>query len=251
MSERIRRQGQPEICLLSLEALLYITYLIMDIFFAYDDAVLSVSYVIKFTAIALIFIYSFARLFLYGPEPVGITACIAFMFTVSADVFLLFFDDGYQIGILLFCAVQLMYYIRIQLERKRTVRSVTRLMISITARIVLLSVMVLAGVSVKAGTGFDSTVTALAAVYFSNLVANIAEGFACLDRDRYLFPQGMILLMLCDICVGLNNLGIFGRGSAMYVIIFAGMWFFYIPSQVCIALSINRQGEGHDREQKT
>ena len=63
----------------------------------------------------------------------------------------------------------------------------------------------------------------LAGVYFPQLLCNAALAW---KRDRVL-ALGLTLFIGCDVCVGLWNL--FGIAGA-------GMWAFYLPSQVLIAL---------------
>ena len=59
-----------------------------------------------------------------------------------------------------------------------------------------------------------------------------------------LFPIGLVLFLLCDTIIGLQMAtGVYlpiSEHSVIYKIIFTDFnlaWFFYLPSQVCIALS--------------
>lgn len=69
-------------------------------------------------------------------------------------------------------------------------------------------------------------------IYFSNLCINAAGAFAL---KKHLFAIGLVLFILCDLCVGAYNLALYFD----YTLNFAqvGMWFFYLPSQVLIVLS--------------
>ena len=55
----------------------------------------------------------------------------------------------------------------------------------------------------------------------------LKDGFASEDRT---------LLLCCDVCVGLHNLSGPLPGAISAFADF-GMWLFYLPSQLCVALS--------------
>ena len=77
----------------------------------------------------------------------------------------------------------------------------------------------------------------MAAVYALLLAGNVFLSWRRLHgRGGRLLAVGLTLLLCCDVCVGLHNLS--GPVPAA-VTAFAdvGMWLFYLPSQVCVALS--------------
>ena len=47
---------------------------------------------------------------------------------------------------------------------------------------------------------------------------------------------GLTLFVGCDLCVGLFNARLSGS-LPLHLLVYLGMWFFYLPSQVLIALS--------------
>ena len=54
-------------------------------------------------------------------------------------------------------------------------------------------------------------------------------------RQRRIFAAGLTLFAGCDLCVGLFN--VLPPSAPLYPVSSVGMWFFYLPSQVLIALS--------------
>ena len=73
----------------------------------------------------------------------------------------------------------------------------------------------------------------LAMFYFSQLLSNTILAWT-LPAMR-IFALGLTLFVGCDICVGLFN--VLPTVSPLFSAVSVGMWFFYLPSQVLIALS--------------
>ena len=64
----------------------------------------------------------------------------------------------------------------------------------------------------------------------------MASDFWTLNGARQrAFALGLTLFVGCDTCVGLFN--VLPAGSPLYFPASVGMWLFYLPSQVLIALS--------------
>ena len=83
--------------------------------------------------------------------------------------------------------------------------------------------------------------------YYANLVMNIVVSFTLLHKNK-LLPIGFVLFLLCDTVIGLQMAsGVYlniQEGSMLHNMIFVGFnlaWFFYLPSQVLIALSSRRK----------
>ena len=73
----------------------------------------------------------------------------------------------------------------------------------------------------------------LALLYFSQLVSNTLLAWRTPSLRR--FAVGLTAFIGCDICVGLFNAIPLPAGA--FFLVSVGMWFFYLPSQVLIALS--------------
>lgn len=143
----------------------------------------------------------------------GRLTALALLCTAAADWLLLVKNRRYLTGVILFCLVQFLYAARLFFLRGR----IRYLTLGIRLAPLLL---------------FRATAPLLAAAgfYFVNLCCNAAEAW----RLHRLFAVGLTLFVACDICVGGWNLGIAAPFARV------GMWLFYLPSQVCIALSASR-----------
>ena len=80
-----------------------------------------------------------------------------------------------------------------------------------------------------------SPLNLLAGLYFSQLLSNTILAWTRRGRRWRLFALGLTLFVGCDVCVGLFNA--LPPGSPRYFAVSIGMWLFYLPSQVLIALS--------------
>ena len=74
-----------------------------------------------------------------------------------------------------------------------------------------------------------------AALYFSQLASNALLAWTLRGAHWRAFALGLTLFAGCDICVGLFN--VLPAASPLYFPASIGMWLFYLPSQVLIALS--------------
>ena len=142
----------------------------------------------------------------------------ALMLTAAADGFLLFVKP-YLVGVLLFCAVQTLYAVRLGGWRLRCV----------------LYAAVLAALWIMQG------LTALsAASAWSFVQLSMSAVIAWRSDENRLFASGLSLFWACDVCVGLRYLmesGFAGTAGLPLRAVIYGIWFFYLPAQVCIVLS--------------
>ena len=184
---------------LSVEGVAYACFLLLDLTGHGDQTT-----PIKYAGIVLCLAFS-----LLGTDRL---VPVALALTAGADWFLLVRNDRYLLGIALFLAVQAVYFLRLRragADRAWPLRSALALG---------------AGLGVYA-LGMASAVNLAAALYFSQLAANALSAWTL----------GLTLFVGCDVCVGLFN--VLPPGSAPYFAVSVGMWLFYLPSQVLIALS--------------
>lgn len=87
----------------------------------------------------------------------------------------------------------------------------------------------------------------LTCFYFMSLALNVVFAFRNRTFSSFsrLFAYGLILFICCDINVGIFNLADFININGevyrtLYRVSTLGMWFFYLPSQVLIALSFHK-----------
>ena len=147
---------------------------------------------------------------------------LALALTAGADWFLLVRNDTYAVGIALFLCVQTVYYLRL---RRGGVTGAYPLR---------------AGLALGLGLGLyalrlASPLNLLAVLYFSQLLSNPVLAWTQKGRRPRVFAAGLTLFVGCDLCVGLFN--VLSAGHPLYPAVSVGMWLFYLPSQVLIALS--------------
>lgn len=148
------------------------------------------------------------------PPALALTAC--------ADWFLLVRNDRYALGVALFLCVQAVYFFRLRRAGEG-------------GGYFLRSALALGAEFGVCALGLASGVNLLAALYFSQLLSNAALAWALTGRPWRRFALGLTLFAGCDVCVGLFN--VLPQGSPLYPAASLGMWLFYLPSQVLIALS--------------
>ena len=162
----------------------------------------------------------------------------ALTLTVLADVFLLLLDAHYALGIVLFCLVQGLYFVRIY--RSNGGRSLwgLRAALFVLALVVLNVLDLLIPLNI------------LALFYFTNFFCNALSSLSCPGQSMRLFSVGLWLFLCCDACVGLfQNPQLVPPAVSAFVSV--GMWLFYLPAQVLIALSgANRSSGGFSHETK-
>lgn len=208
------------------EILLYAAFLVLDL----QNVGAEWSQGLKYASILLCFAFAWAQ----AADADGHLVCAALGMTLVADWFLLVLDRWYLAGVCAFCVVQALYLVRIRRLRggrwSKTMRS--RVLLALGAEGLL------------AALGLWEPLTAAAALYFTQLLANAWESFR-LGRRYAGFALGLCLFVCCDLCVGLRNLSAFlpaaGQGG-LFTFARVGMWLFYLPSQVLIASSVRKEG---------
>lgn len=213
---------------LALEAVLYAAFLTWDLTIGGRG-----SNPIKFTGILLCLGYS-----LYLERRGGsrlVPAALAL--TALADVFLLLLDSHYALGVLLFCLVQGVYLVRI-------LRCGGRSLWGLRIVLFLLALLVLKRL------GLLLPLNVLALFYFSNFLCNALASLGCPGQNMRLFSVGLWLFLCCDVCVGLFQSPELAS-PAVGAFVQIGMWLFYLPAQVLIALSgANHSSGGPPHETK-
>ncbi len=195
------------------EAALYAAFLIMDI------AAMGPSTVpVKYAGILLCVLFA-----LYAAAGGGDRLVFpALVLTALADWFLLVRNDGYVIGVAVFLCVQTVYYLRL------------RRLGAGSGWLLRAALALLIGAGLFA-LRMATPLNLLAGLYFSQLVSNTLLAWSVREKRLTLFALGLTLFAGCDVCVGLTNSGLVPPGILRFVSV--GMWLFYLPSQVLIALS--------------
>lgn len=187
----------------------------------------------EFGAIVLCFAFAAAHFVVGDRWLVGGLLC-----TVGADFCLVMLQPQQQLwGMVFFVGTQTMY--ALALYRKDPSRVI------LWVRMVLVAVAELVTVLVLGEKTDPLALVSLA--YYAMLVMNIVSAFAGGKKNR-LFAVALVLFLLCDTVVGLQVAAggylPIPEGSALHDLLFSGFhlsWFFYLPSQVLIALCATKR----------
>ena len=198
---------------LAVEAAIYAAFLALDLTGRGGQTI-----PIKYGGILLCLVFSLLCALRGGDRLVP----IALALTAGADWFLLVRNDCYALGIVLFLCVQTVYFLRL---RRAGAGSGYFLRSGLALG---------AGLAVYAF-NMATPLNLLAALYFSQLLSNTALAWIGQGRPWRLFALGLTLFVGCDACVGMFNA--LPPASPLYPAVSVGMWLFYLPSQVLIALS--------------
>lgn len=160
--------------------------------------------------------------------------------TLCADFFLVVMDPIQRLwGMVFFLATQLLY--AIALDKQEPSKRLLYLRLGLTSLAVAIAISIL-------GEGTD-LLAVVSVCYYANLIVNIVAAFS---QWRYckLLPIGLVLFLLCDTVIGLQVASgeylPIPESSWLYQLIFSGFnlaWFFYLPSQVLIVLSLMTRKE--------
>jgi hypothetical protein len=206
---------------LLLECLLYAAFLSLDLMGRGWQTI-----ELKYAGILLCFLFALLCAFRGGDKLVA----PALALTAVADWFLLVRNDHLALGVAVFLCVQTVYLIRLRLwgaPQALWLRAGLALLAGVTLYLLKMA----------------TPLNLLAGLYFSQLLSNTLLAWTCRHK---LFAVGLTLFVCCDICVGLFNSGL--PIPALYGFISVGMWLFYLPSQVLIALSALPKEVPHENQ---
>lgn len=196
---------------LAAEGILYAAFLALDLLGRSGE-----TFGLKYAGILLCLSFALLCARLGGDKLVA----LALVFTTAADWFLLIQNDHLIVGVALFLCVQTLYLLRLHRVSGR---------FGWGLRGIFAAALLLALFPLKLATPLNL----LAVFYFSQLLSNTVLAWRHPAMRR--FALGLTLFVGCDICVGLFNA--VPLPSNVFSIVSIGMWFFYLPSQVLIALS--------------
>ena len=215
------------------EIIIYITYQTYD--FAYGTNLIYLKYAGILTCLA----FAAVGIYFYGKD--GIVVTVALVFTAISDLFILVLNKYFEVGICTFILTQIVHIIRIYLINGK------KPYITLGVRLGVVAVLL----AVLGGLGMlNSAVVVLAVIYFPQLLINTIESALLIkiDKKYILLFAGLLLFTICDICVGVDNMGgINGNASDATIgvaiseglknFVHSTIWTVYLPAQVCIVLS--------------
>lgn len=210
------------------QAALFTAFLIFD----FNGVNAKQSNALKYCAVLICLITSALQIYFYKTD--GITVALAQFFTAVSDTFLVLYEN-YEIGVTVFIFAQIVYFIRIYLTSgKNPLYSFILRIVAIVAACIGINFL-----------GAASYLTAVAAIYFVNLLANFAESFCLIIKSRkyILFTVGLFLFICCDVCIGVTQLKHVlnvQMSATVYGLLMNLIWVFYLPSQILIVLSARK-----------
>lgn len=200
-------------------AVVYAAFMGLDLF--WPDAVTAIS-VLKYVSMVLCMALVVSSRSLWQKRDAGLVL-IALVFTLAADMFLLF-TSHFVIGVCVFCGAHLTYLLRYC--RKVFVPAV------------VLTGGILALVGAAALFGATQVLLYIVGGLYAVLILGVTVTAFTSSLPRTngrLASAGMVLFLLCDVNVLLFNT--LSADTALYSAARVLMWFFYLPSQVLLALS--------------
>ena len=183
--------------------------------------------------ISIVLCFAFALLHWGKPFMIGGLAL-----TVCADFCLVVCDPIQQLwGMVFFLGAQTLY--AVMLHRQKLARGLLIARLPLSVAVEFIAVLIL---------GENTDPLALVSVlYYVNLIMNMICAFTRF-REHRLLAIGFVLFILCDTVIGLQVAAggylPIPEGSLVHRIIFSGFhlsWFFYLPSQVLLALSARKK----------
>lgn len=217
------------------EFLLYSTFMTIDLF---AGDYYHISNNIKFISIVLCFVYTL--LLQFKRKTNSMCLSLSFLFLMISDYFLLI-EDSYTLGVCTFLCVQLLYLIYYS---SKDGAFQWRQMAKECIIVLLISTIIL--ISSKYGSIMIDATLVVSMIYFilfsSNLIRFLLRYQEKKEKRLGIFTLGLLLYFLCDINVGIFNLGQYvtisnGFVASLYQFSTVAMWMFYLPGIVLITLS--------------
>lgn len=163
---------------------------------------------------------------------------LGLLFSVIADVFLVLCEPMIQLpAMLAFSLAQVCYFLKLLFETE----SKTEKCVHISVRAIAIFAVIIATLAVLKGK--TDALSIVSMLYYANLIVNAVFAFVHF-RKSPAFAIGLLLFVLCDTIVGFKELSNgYMNGGIIDAINNAlsgtnWAWFFYIPSQALIAISL-------------
>jgi len=214
---------------------IYVSFMVMDIFY---NNLFIYSNLLKFIGILLVGLLTLVeRKSSISLKDINLLN-LAMALTIISDYFLLIKGSNYIIGIGIFSLAHLMHGIRMEKNKARV----------IIMRYISFLIITLILYSVFLDTPYEiELIIFVSLFYFSNLLSNLFRTLDVYKYDKFplvnssLLVAGFILFLFCDINVAIYNILQFNTNNVFLDILRnlsrILMWFFYLPSQIFIALS--------------
>ena len=206
------------------ETAIYITFIVYD--FAFGNNLIYLKYAGILTCLA----FAAIGIYFYGKDAILVSA--ALVFTAISDLFILVMFKYMEAGLCTFIITQFIHFARIYLINGKK----PYISLGVRAAAVAITLIVLGALNM-----LNSALVVLCCIYFPQLVINAVESafLIKINKKYILLFIGLVLFLLCDICVGFFNMGQIGVALPAGVSRSArlAIWIFYLPAQVLITLS--------------
>ena len=174
----------------------------------------------NYSMIVLNFVLSII-FFILNENRFNIFLMLGMFFTCLADYNLIILGKNQELGVVFFTLAQLSYMMMLKVNVKEL----------IIRLVVIIFLEVLSLIIVKDLYSFLVFITML---YLSIFITNIIFGF--IKKIHLLFLIGMILYLLCDICVGVSSFELF-QDTSIAEILGRLIFYFYIPGLYLMILA--------------
>lgn len=223
----------PAALFLGIQLVLYILFMAIDLWMPQYS---SLSGILKYCGICLCLLKALTTArpdnrasASFHREKAQLTAALLFM---AVSDLLLLFTVCFTEGMITFTAAQLIYMFYIHQENGRFLPLMLRRAVPAGAAVLILWI---------SAPPESRPLVLPAAVYAVCIVYNFLEAAYCFlhnpaDCRSRLLAAGFFLFLLCDVNVALFN--VLPADSFLFPIASAAMWLFYLPSQVCLTLSL-------------
>ena len=210
---------------LIIELFIFGLYLIPEYF---DLTIHYDNFKVLFFLIVVIFLESFIYFRQWSKE--NLIVRIGFFFTLCADYLMTYLNKHYILSICFFFLAQLSYFILINF-----LFSKMYLISSIISYCCLVVLLIVIGSILKVLDPLSIT----AIIYISLSLTNIIYLIRIKNKTNSIkkFLLGLILFLLCDLCIGLRNIGL--KDGMFIEIISECIWIFYAPSQMILVQTLS------------
>lgn len=214
---------------IAVEAVIYLIFNVL--WFTLPDDPIALKYAGILLCLAMTGVFAY-----FHRDKDSVLLCFALFFTAVSDLFILVLDKYYEVGLVTFIITQSAYVYRLYEGR------LNKIWITLTVRAAIIA----AVIGIVGGLSGLSFLLVEVGIYIVMLAGNVVDAFLLCNKSRenMLFALGLLLFLGCDVCVGLHNgdmVGLqFSEASRNAIQFF--IWFFYLPAQVLIVLSVARGG---------
>lgn len=177
--------------------------------------------IFRYSQVIIDFIASIV-IFIFYKSKKSAYFCVAFFMICLADYGLVILGDHYELSVAFFLFAQIALMLMLKIGK-----------IELLIRLIVIVVLeVIAFIICK---DLYSPLVILSMLYLATFSANII--YAIIKKEHIMFIIGMILYMLCDICVGISNFELF-TNEVLIDVCAKLIFIFYIPGLFLMVIGV-------------